>query len=91
MLVVWDLETAKSLYGAPNKEQVNEVRFFNRSESKILVILHNGVQILTIDIQQKKIVSLGINFGNIKRVFTCSVIDQNDQYAYVGTKTGDFY
>ena len=39
----------------------------------------------------KKIVSLDINFGNAKRVFTSAVIDQNDQYAYIGTKTGDFY
>ena len=48
MLVVWDLETGKSLYGAPNKEQVNEIRFFNRSETKILAVLQNGVQIHTI-------------------------------------------
>lgn len=27
--------------------------------------------------------------GQIKRVFTCCVIDPADQYAYLGTKTGD--
>ena len=54
-------------------------------------MLQNGVQILTIDKVNKKIVSLDINFGNAKRVFTCATIDQNDQYAYIGTKTGDFY
>lgn len=56
-----------------------------------MAVLQNGVQILTIDKVNKKIVSLDINFGNAKRVFTCAVIDQNDQYAYIGTKTGDFY
>lgn len=91
MLIVWDVETGKSLYGAANKEQVNEIRFFNRSETKILAVLQNGVQILTIDKQNKKIVSLDVNFGNTKRVFTCSAIDQNDQYGYAATKTGDFY
>lgn len=30
-----------------------------------------------------------MNFGNIKRIFTCAIIDQNDEYAYVGTSTGD--
>lgn len=74
MLVVWDLETGKSLYGAPNKEQVNEIRFFNRSETKILAVLQNGVQIHTIEKQNKKITSLSINFGNAKRVFTCCTI-----------------
>lgn len=46
---------------------------------------------MTIDKGNKKLTSLNINFGNAKRVFTCCTIDQNDQFAYVGTKTGDFY
>ena len=91
MLIVWDVETAKSLYGAPCKEQVNEIKFFNQSETKILAVLHNGVQVLTIDKQNKKITSLDVNFGNAKRVFTCCAVDHNDQYGYVATKTGDFY
>jgi hypothetical protein len=31
-----------------------------------------------------------VNIGNLKRNFTCAKIDQNDLYAYVGTKSGDF-
>lgn len=30
-----------------------------------------------------------MNFGNIKRSFTCAIIDQNDEFAYCGTSTGD--
>lgn len=30
-----------------------------------------------------------VNLGNIKRIFTCLIIDPDDQCAYVGTKTGD--
>jgi hypothetical protein len=30
-----------------------------------------------------------VNFGNIKRNFTCIIVDYNDEYAYLGTKTGD--
>jgi len=33
---------------------------------------------------------MGVNLGNIKRQFTCCEIDAADQYAYCGTKTGDF-
>jgi hypothetical protein len=32
---------------------------------------------------------LDVNFGNIKRSFTCAIIDNNDEYAYCGTTTGD--
>lgn len=91
MLIVWDVDHGKSLYGAPNKEPVNEIKFFNRADTKMVAVLQNGVQILTIDKNNKKIVALDINFGNVKRVFTCCAIDQNDEFAYVATKTGDFY
>lgn len=30
-----------------------------------------------------------VNFGNLKRNFTCIIVDHNDEYAYLGTKTGD--
>lgn len=32
---------------------------------------------------------LKVNFGNYKRVFTCIIVDNRDEYAYLGTKTGD--
>jgi len=34
-------------------------------------------------------VALKVNLGNLKRVFTCVLIDHQDEYAYLGTKTGD--
>ena len=32
-----------------------------------------------------------MNFGNVKRHFTCLAIDHFDTYCYVGTKTGDVF
>ena len=32
---------------------------------------------------------MDVNFGNMKRQFTCVAIDPSDTFAYVGTKTGD--
>lgn len=32
-----------------------------------------------------------MNFGNVKRTFTCVSIDQNDLFCYCGTKTGDVF
>ena len=91
MLVIWDVESGKSLYGAPNKEVVNEVIFFNNDSSRLIAVQHNGIQILTIDPVYKKIQSLNANFGNVKRQFTCAAIDFQDAYVYCGTKTGDIF
>ena len=90
-MVVWDVETGKSLYGAPNKEVVEEILFFNRDSYKLIAVLHNGIQILTVDKVYKKIQSLNANFGNVRRHFTCAAIDHNDEYVYCGTKTGDVF
>jgi hypothetical protein len=30
-----------------------------------------------------------VNLGQIKRKFTCIVIDHSDTFAYLGTQTGD--
>lgn len=35
--------------------------------------------------------SVDVNFGNVKRHFTCCAIDFKDTYCYVGTKTGDIF
>ena len=67
MLVVWDVESAKSLYGSPNREVVNQIVFFNNDNCKLVAVQHNGIQILTIDKNHKKILSVNANFGNVKR------------------------
>jgi len=33
---------------------------------------------------------MDVSLGNLKRQFTCCEIDSADQFAYCGTKTGDF-
>jgi WD40 repeat protein len=91
MLIVWDVDSGKSLYGTPIKDVVNEVVFFNNCDNKLVAVLQSGVQILTIDKNNKKILSIDVNFGNVKRYFTCCAIDMSDTYCYVGTKTGDLF
>lgn len=91
MMVVWDVESGKALYGQPNRDPVNEIKFFNKSDDKLIAVLNNGVQILTVDKVNKKIQSLDVNFGNIKRQYTCVAIDASDSYCYCGTKTGDVF
>lgn len=41
------------------------------------------------DYVAKKLSCLDINFGNLKRNNMTVIIEPNDRFAYVGTKTGD--
>ncbi|CAD8204487.1 unnamed protein product [Paramecium octaurelia] len=99
MLIVWDIKAGKALYGTPNRDPVNKVQFYNQSDEKLKTVLNTGVQILTIDKQNKKVFnyfiikiqSVFVNFGNIKRTFIFAAIDKNDKYCYCDTKTGDVF
>lgn len=55
MLIIWDIESGKALYGTPNRDTVSQIKFFNNDENKIMAVLNKGVQILTIDKANKKV------------------------------------
>ena len=65
------------------------IKFFNHNDFKLCSVTETSVQILTIDEKDKKIRLVDSNLGNIKRSFQCLSIDQNDEFVYAGTKTGD--
>lgn len=89
-LVIWDVETGNALCGNPTgTNAVNRIKFYNNSDDKIVSIHDNQVMIWTADFQKKKITTQLVNMGQIKRKFTCVVIDHSDSFAYLGTKTGD--
>lgn len=90
-LIIWDFEqNGKAVYGTTlGVQQVNMIKFFRHQTSKICAVSDNSVQILTIDEKNKKISRLSCNTGNIKRSYTCLVIDAEDTYVYAGTTTGD--
>jgi hypothetical protein len=49
----------------------------------------NSVIIWNVNAEKKSISSEKINMGNLKRDFSSIVLDEDDKYAYAGTKTGD--
>jgi len=91
-LIIWDTETGKAVLGAPlgQKDTILKAKYFNKTDERLLAITNNSIQIIIIEKAAKKIRTMGIALGNLKRKFTCLEIDANDQYAYCGTTTGDF-
>lgn len=54
---------------------MHTLQYFKNNDEKLIAVLTDGIQIITIDKANKKIKSLDVNFGNIKRIFTCAIID----------------
>lgn len=89
-LVIWDVESGNALCGnLTGTNAVNRIKFYNNSDDKIVSIHDYQVMLWTADFQKKKISTQIVNMGQIKRKFTCVVIDHSDTFAYLGTKTGD--
>jgi len=55
MLIIWQVDTGKALYGTPMRDIVSQIKFFNKDQDKIIAILEKGVQILSIDKFNKKV------------------------------------
>ena len=89
-LIVWDVESGKALCGnTAGSDFVYSVKFFNRSDDQIVTCQNYGIKIWKIDYTAKKLKPIDVNFGNLRRIFTCISIDSLDKIAYFGTKTGD--
>lgn len=89
-LVIWDIESGKALIGNPVGMNIaNKVCFFNTTSSKCITIHNYGIRTWDCDLVQKKVKYSEILMAQIKRIYTCIVIDSTDSYAYIGTKTGD--
>ena len=67
----------------------NQVCFFNNTNNQLVTIHNYGVKIWKADFENKKVSYTDVNMGQIKRIFTCCIVDATDQYVYLGTKTGD--
>jgi WD40 repeat protein len=90
MLVVWDLSTAKAVCGSNvGHEPANAVKFYNNSDDKLVTVANNGFRIWNPNYQAKKLEFIDLAMGNMRRNINNVAIDDNDQFAYAGTNTGD--
>lgn len=90
MLVVWELSSGKPVCGsAVGHEPANDVAFYNNSDDKLVTVANNGFRIWQPNYEAKKLAYVDIQLGNLRRTMQCVAIDENDQFAYAGTQTGD--
>jgi WD40 repeat protein len=89
-LIVWDIESGKALCcNTAGTDFVHQVKFLNRSDNTFVTCQNYGIRIWNIDYEAKKVNSIDVNFGNLKRQILCMCIDPYDKFAYMGTKSGD--
>lgn len=89
-LVVWDVESGTAICGTPAATDTAQcVKFFNNSEYKIVTGGNYHIIVWEFDKPNKKLRPTVVNVGQLKRVCTNVLIDDNDENLYCGTQTGD--
>ncbi|KAA6393649.1 MAG: hypothetical protein EZS28_010824 [Streblomastix strix] len=66
-----------------------EIKIFINSDQLQKIRNLNNQRIWIIDFKNSKLFNNEINQGHVRRIRTTAVIDNDDQYAYLGSTTGD--
>eukprot|EP00164_Ancoracysta_twista_P002403 GFYU01003183.1.p1 GENE.GFYU01003183.1~~GFYU01003183.1.p1 ORF type:complete len:615 (+),score=173.33 GFYU01003183.1:168-2012(+) len=89
-LVIWHVESGKAICGSPAaNEPALTVCFFNHSENFLITGGQYNLRVWHFDRQARKVRPMDCHTGQQKRIVQCIKIDENDEYAYCGTSTGD--
>jgi len=70
-------------------ETCQDIRCFNRTDSKFITVHNNAVKVWEFLGKGKKMRSVDCSMGHIKRYINCVSVDPSDTYGYCGTRTGD--
>ncbi|EPY19476.1 flagellar associated protein [Strigomonas culicis] len=89
-VVLWDVESGRPLCGAPaSTTETTSVAFFNNDPLKLMTGGTSSLRVWTVDVESRKMTSVDINMGNMRRCVTSIAIERTDKYVYCGTTSGD--
>jgi len=92
-LVIWNMSEGKSeVFQSASDQQDQEctdVAFFNRNPTKFVTSHNNAIKIWTFNTVTKKLKYFDCPLGHIRRHINCVSIDNIDEFAYCGTRSGD--
>lgn len=89
-LVIWNVETGAPICGSPASNDLSYfVKWFNESPFSLVTGGSYNLRVWSLDVEHRKIRPTDVNIAQLKRVFTCVTIDDDDSHMYAGTVTGD--
>jgi len=87
---IWNVETGEPICGSPAANNTAlKVRFLNNRDDMFVTGGHYNLRVWHFDLANRKIRPTDCQLGVMKRVITSISIDDNDEYMYVGSATGD--
>ncbi|GAQ77665.1 hypothetical protein KFL_000020270 [Klebsormidium nitens] len=89
-LVVWNVELGQAICGSPTANDfVLTVQFFHNDSTRLVTGGNYNLNVWEFDEANRKVRPAECHLGLQKRVCQSMVVDERDEFVYVGTKTGD--
>mmetsp|Transcript_13296 Transcript_13296/g.23860 ORF Transcript_13296/g.23860 Transcript_13296/m.23860 type:complete len:636 (-) Transcript_13296:19-1926(-) len=90
-IAVWNTETCRKLVSKAFGESALACKFYNNRDDVLVTAGYYHVVRWKIDYGAQKMDYVQANMGPLQRVYRCVAIDENDEFAYCGTTTGDVF
>lgn len=89
-LVVWNVEHGEAICGSPaGSDSALCVKWVHGRNDRLVTAGNYHVRVWQIDFSLPKLHAMDAKLGTVRRVFLCMSITDDDQFAYLGTSTGD--
>ncbi|XP_065900088.1 cilia- and flagella-associated protein 52-like [Dysidea avara] len=92
-VVIWNLSTGDALCGSPATMQsagpAYAIAFANQTDYLFVTGGDHTLRVWEIDEVNRKIRPTDCNLGQLRRIFKCVQMTEDDQYMYCGTTSGD--
>lgn len=90
-VTIWDIQTGKPICGLQDTKSNICCGFFNKRSDTIIVGGKYTLKLFHIDFKNRKLDPVQCNLGILKREIVCVILDENDDYAFCGTTSGEVF
>lgn len=88
-ITIWDVDTGKAICGGVSSNLGTCISFFHNDSRFIVTGGKFLMRVWEVDYENRNMVPHDCRMGQLKRLITCLTVDDDDQYVYCGTTSGD--
>ena len=92
-VIVWDLEKGVAICGSQASKDSSGVTlslaYLNKDDNVFVTGGNSTLRVWELNSVQRKVRAVDCQTGQIKRIVKCITVDNDDEYMYCGTTTGD--
>ncbi|KAJ3312304.1 Cilia- and flagella-associated protein 52 [Boothiomyces sp. JEL0838] len=92
-VIVWDMQQYAAICGSPASTDSSGVTlslaYLNKSDTQFVTGGVGTLRVWELNAEKRKVRATNCQTGQIKRIVKCIAVDENDEYMYCGTTTGD--